>query len=163
MQGRGEKPINDGKAPLTWWLAADNVSNKQDMLPFGWLLVEIDPKIPDSSLQQWLENGDSDLTAWMQRQLTKQNTLKQKAELRQFQEQEKRQTEQLIAEENRLKQEAEQHRLANLSPIDQEIEIFLKPIQQQEHDTRLLQELEKGRWQNADAKIVAQKIKSPPA
>ena len=76
------------------------------------------------------------------------------------QEQEKRQAEQQIAEEMRLKQEAEQQRLASLSPIDQEIETFLKPIQAQEHDTRLLQELEKGRWEAADAKVVAQKVKA---
>ena len=82
MQGRGEKPKWE-KQPKTWWLAADDVSNKQGLLPFGWLLVEIDPKAPDSQLQQWLENGNSDLTAWMQQQLNKQNALKQQAELRQ--------------------------------------------------------------------------------
>ncbi len=159
MQGRGEKPIWE-KQPKTWWLAADDISNKQGLLPFGWVLVEIDPKVPNSPLQQWLENGSSDLTAWMQQQLTKQNALKQQAELRQQQEQEKRHAEQQQAEELRLKQEAEQQRLASLSPIDQEIENFLKPIQPQEHDTRLLQELEKGRWQATDAKVVAQKVKA---
>ena len=61
----------------------------------------------------------------MQQQLTKQNALKQQAEVRLLQAQEKRQAEQQIAEEDRLRQEAEQHRLASLSPIDQEIETFL--------------------------------------
>jgi CRISPR-associated protein Csm5 len=158
IKGKGKEKTWE-KQPKTWWLAADDVSNKQGLLPFGWVLVEIDSKAPDSPLQLWFENGNSDLTAWMQQQLTKQNSLKQQAELRQQQEQEKRQAEQQIAEEIRLKQEAEQQRLASLSPIDQEIEIFLKPIQAQEHDTRLLQELEKGRWQVADAKVVAQKVK----
>ena len=159
MQGRGEKPTWE-KQPKTWWLAADDISNKKGLLPFGWVLVEIDPKVPDSPLQQWLENGNSDLTAWMQQQLSKQNALKQQAELRQQQEREKRQAEKQIAEEIRLKQEADQQRLASLSPIDQEIENFLKPIQAPEHDTRLLQELEKGRWVGADAKVVAHKIKA---
>jgi CRISPR-associated protein Cmr6 len=54
---------------------------------------------------------------------------------------------------------AEQQRLAMLSPIEKDIEAFLKPIQAPEHDTRLLQELEKGTWQGEDAKVVAQKIK----
>ncbi len=159
MQGRGERPKWQ-KQPLTWWLAADDISNKQSLLPFGWLLVEIDPKSPDIQLQQWLETGNSNLTAWMQQQLSKQNALKQQAELRQLQEQEKRQAELQVIEEMRLKQEAEQQRLGSLSPIDQEIETFLKPIQAQEHDTRLLQELEKGEWQGADAKVVAQKVKA---
>ena len=159
MQGRGEKPIWE-KQPKTWWLAADDIGNKKGLLPFGWVLVEIDPKVPDSPLQQWLENGNSDLTAWMQQQLSKQNALKQQAELRQQQEREKRQAEKQIAEELRLKQEAEQQRLASLSPIDQEIEAFLKPIQAPEHDTRLLHELENGRWQAADAKVVAHKVKA---
>ncbi len=159
IKGKGKEKTWE-KQPKTWWLAADDVSNKQGLLPFGWVLVEIDPKAPDSPLQQWLENGSSDLTAWMQQQLTKQNTLKKQAELRQLKEEEKRQAEQQIAEELRLKQEAELQRLASLSPIDQEIETFLKPIQTQEHDTRLLQELEKGRWQAADAKVVAQKVKA---
>ena len=96
----------------------------------------------------------------MQQQLNKQNALKQKAELLQQQEQQKIQAEQKIADDIRLAQAADQQRLASLSPIDQEIERFLKPIQVQEHDTRLLQELEKGRWQQADAKIVAQRVKS---
>ncbi len=159
MQGRGERPKEESQ-PKTWWLAADDISNKQGMLPFGWVLVEINPKEPDSPLQQWLENGNSALTLWMQQQLEKQNVLKQKAQFHQQQEQEKKQEEEKKAEELRLQQAAEQQRLASLSPIDQEIESFLKPIQQQEHDTRLLSELEKGRWQAADARVVAQKIKT---
>jgi CRISPR-associated protein Csm5 len=158
MQGRGQQAKWE-KQPKTWWLAADDISNKQDLLPFGWVLVEIDPKEPNTQLQQWLEN-DSDLTSWMQQQLTKQSALKQQAEAQQLQAQEKRQAEQQIAEEIRLRQEVEQQRLANLSPIDQELEAFLKPIQVAEHDTRLLQELEKGRWQAEDAKIVAQKVQA---
>ncbi|NOU13377.1 MAG: hypothetical protein HOO92_05320, partial [Methylococcaceae bacterium] len=158
IKGKGKEKTWE-KQPKTWWLAADDISNKQGLLPFGWVLVEIDPKEPDNQLQQWLENDNNDLTSWMQQQSSKQNTLKQQAELRQEQEQLKRQAELQQVEELRLKQEAEQQRLASLSPVDQEIEAFLKPIQVADHDTRLLQELEKGRWESADAKIVAQKVK----
>jgi CRISPR-associated protein Csm5 len=159
MQGRGEWPKWE-EQPKTWWLAADDVSNKHGLLPFGWVLVEIDPKTPDSPLQQWLENGSSNLTVWMQQQQIRQNALKQKAELQQRQEQERRQSELQLAEEMRLQKETEEQRLATLSPIDHEIETFLKPIQPQDRDTRLLQELEKGRWKTADARVVAQKIKT---
>ncbi len=159
MQGRGERPKEESQ-PKTWWLAADDISNKQDMLPFGWVLVEINPQEPDSPLQHWLENDSNALTLWMQQQLAKQNTLKQQAQLHQQQALEKQQQEENDAEQLRLQQVADQQRLANLSPIDQEIEGFLKPVQPQEHDTRLLAELEKGRWQDADADVVAQKIKA---
>lgn len=158
MQGRGEKPKWENQ-PKTWWLAADDIGNRTNLLPFGWLLVEIDPKTPDSRLQNWLEQGNQDLVDWLQRQSAKQNALKQQAELRQQQEEARKQAEQQRAEEMRLQQEAEQQRLATLSPMDREVEEFLKPIQPQEHDTRLLQALESGRWQGEDAKRVAQKIK----
>jgi CRISPR-associated protein Cmr6 len=63
-----------------------------------------------------------------------------------------------LAAEQQLHYE-EQRRLDSLSPIERDIEAFLKNVPEQEQDTRLLQELEKGRWQNEDAKAVAAKIK----
>ncbi|WP_367155925.1 RAMP superfamily CRISPR-associated protein [Methylomonas sp. HYX-M1] len=159
MKGRGEKP-DFASTPKTWWLASEGISDKRNLLPFGWVLVEIDPKSPDVQLQHWLESNNAELTHWMQNQLNKQRALKQQAELRQQQEQARKQAEQEQAEQERLKAEAEQARLANLSPLDQELEAFLKPIQLAEHDTRLLQELEKGRWQSEEAKIVAQKVQA---
>jgi CRISPR-associated protein Csm5 len=147
------------KQPKTWWFASDEIGNKTNLLPFGWILVEIEPKSTDVQLQQWLENDCTDLSNWMPQQLAKQNQLKQNAEFQQRIQQEKIAAEQQHTEELRLKQEAEQQRLADLSPIEQEIESFLKPIPAPEHDTRLLQELEKGRWQDSEAKIVAKKIK----
>ncbi len=159
MQGRGEKPKYE-KAPLTWWLASDDISDKQNLLPFGWVLVEIDPKQPDSQLQQWLEDGNAELSNWYQQQLEKQNRLKDQAEAKQRQEREKKQAEEQEAEELRQQHAAEQQRLLNLSPVEQELEQFLKPIPPQEHDTRLLQELETGRWKDADAKQVANKVKA---
>jgi len=160
MQGRDKPPINNAKKPITWWLAADDVGSKQGMLPFGWVLVEIDPQTPDTQLQNWLENGNAELSQWMQTQLAKQNQLKKQAEMRQSQELARLLIEQEQAEAARLKSEAEKQRLESLSPLEQEIETLLKSIPQQEHDTRLLQELEKDRWQGDDSRIVALKIKT---
>lgn len=120
------------KQPRTWWLAADDIADKQALLPFGWILVEIDPKTPDSQLQQCLENGGSDLTAWMQQQLNKQNQLKQQAELRLRKEQEKRQAEQQLAEEMRVKQEAEQQRLASMTNEQLQIDSLRQKLQQKQ-------------------------------
>jgi CRISPR-associated protein Csm5 len=159
MQGKGQ-PAKTEKQPKTWWLAADQTSDHQNLLPFGWVLVEIDPKQADSAVKQWLEGNSTDVTDWLKTQLTKQNALQDKAQQRLKQEQESLLKQQQMELELLQKQQAEEHRIANLSPLDQELEAFLKPIQVAEHDTRLLQELEKGRWQDDDAKCVAEKVKA---
>ena len=161
MQGRGERPIWE-KQPLTWWLAADDVSNKQGLLPFGWLLVEINPKAPDSALQQWLENGSSDLSAWMQQQLAKQNALKQKVELIQQQEQQKIEAEQQLAEQTRLQQQADQQRLAELSPLERDIEQLLKANKDPNKKDYLilLEAVKTGVWQDDNKESVLVRVKS---
>jgi CRISPR-associated protein Csm5 len=131
MQGRGQQAVWENQ-PKTWWLAADDISTKQDMLPFGWILVEIDPKAPDSQLQQWFENSHSDLTAWMKQQLDKQNSLKQKAEVLQQQEQQKIQAEQQRAEEMRLLQEAEETRRGTMTEQQLQIETLTQHLQEKQ-------------------------------
>lgn len=131
MQGRGEKSKWE-KQPKTWWLAADDIAETKALLPFGWVLVEIDPQSHDTQLQNWLEQSHGDLTEWMQRQLDKQNRLKQQVESRLRNEQEKRQAEQQQAEELRLKLEAEQQRLALMSSEQQQIESLRQQLQQKQ-------------------------------
>jgi CRISPR-associated protein Csm5 len=131
MQGRGQQAAWE-KQPKTWWLAADDISTKQDMLPFGWILVEIDPKAPDSQLQQWLEKSHSDLTTWMKQQLVKQNMLKQNAEIIRQQEQQKIQIEQQRVEEMRLQQEAEETRRGTMTEQQLQIETLTQQFQQKQ-------------------------------
>lgn len=159
IKGKGKDKTWEAK-PKTWWLAADHSSDHQNLLPFGWVLVEIDPKQADSAVKQFLEGSGAQHAEWLQPQLAKQKLLQEKARQRiKLAEEALLKQRQLEAEQLQAQQN-EAQRLASLSPIEQEIEAFLKPIQVAEHDTRLLQELEKGRWQNEDAKIVAQKIKT---
>ncbi|GMU46146.1 MAG: hypothetical protein AMXMBFR26_09280 [Porticoccaceae bacterium] len=40
MQGGGQPAIERAE-PLTWWLAASDEKQRTDLLPFGWLLVEV--------------------------------------------------------------------------------------------------------------------------
>lgn len=40
MQGGGQ-PAVERAEPLTWWLAASDEKQRADLLPFGWLLVEV--------------------------------------------------------------------------------------------------------------------------
>ncbi len=52
MQGKGQNP-EYGPTTKTYWLAANDKDQQQNLLPFGWLLVEAQPL--DSSPEDWLE------------------------------------------------------------------------------------------------------------
>jgi len=157
MQGRGNKPAWEDK-PKTWWLAANEISEKTNMLPFGWVLVEIDPKNNESMLAE-IQNNNTELAQWYQQQQQKQKELREKANARQALIIAKQQQEMLEQQQRAAQEAIEQQRIANLSPFEQDLEAFLKPIQQQEHDTRLLQALKDDRWQGEDAKKVAEMVK----
>ncbi|MCX7085654.1 MAG: hypothetical protein NTY69_08980, partial [Methylococcales bacterium] len=101
MQGRGQ-PAASASQPKTWWLAADDSSSNREMLPFGWVLVEINPTEVNTKLQNWLESSHDKLTTWMQTQVTKQNTLKEADKERQ---------EKLLAERQKELEEVEKERL----------------------------------------------------
>lgn len=131
IKGQGRDKTWESQ-PKTWWLAADDISNKQDMLPFGWVLVEINPQEPDSPLQHWLENGNSALTQWMQQELEKQNALKQKADALKQQEHHRLQAELQLAEELRLKQEAEEKRRGTMTEQQLQIETLTQQLQQKQ-------------------------------
>jgi CRISPR-associated protein Csm5 len=160
MQGKGQ-PAKSGKQPITWWLAADQSNDNQNLLPFGWLLVEINPQQNDNQIQQSLEHNSTQIGDWMQTQLSKQNALKQQAESRLQKEREKQLQQQQDQAEQQQKQQAEQQRLANLSPLDQELETLLEKLPLAEHDSKLLQMLKAGHWQSKpDQQNVAVKIKT---
>jgi len=125
LQGRGEKPKWE-KQPKTWWLAADESHSKNALLPFGWVLVEIDPATPNRDLQPWPEPGGDHLQAWMNQQLDKQNQLKQQAETRRRLEQEKILAAQQIAEA----QKQQEAHLAALTPEKRQIEALKQKLQQ---------------------------------
>jgi CRISPR-associated protein Csm5 len=162
INNQGKKPDTWEKHPKTWWLAADDIGNQNNLLPFGWVLVEIDPQSPDTQLQNWLEQGNQTLTDWMQQQTNKQQALKQKAELRQRQEQERQHQEQQQAEELRQREAAEQQRLSQLSPIDRDIEQTLKDNKDPNKKPYLvlLEAIKANRWQEDDRLQVLQKIQS---
>ncbi len=154
MQGRANKPIWES-TPRTWWLAANEIANKTELLPFGWVLVEIDPPEIGNSLQA--ENNE--LSGWYQQQLQKQAQLKEKIGQKQALVAKKRDQEQLAEQHAQAKLQEEQQRFDNLTPLEQELEQLLTKVQVAEHDTRLLQELNNNRWQGEDAKQVANTIK----
>jgi len=170
IRGKDQKPDYADTAK-TLWLAANDPKQRANLLPFGWLLVEIlqddEAGQPWPELEaicagqhqqakQWAERFADEKVRFAERRQADEQRRKQE-------EQERRQREELARQEEQDrqdKQHAEQQRLASLSPIEKEIEDFLESIQPQEHDTRLLKELESGRWQGEDAKAVAEKVKS---
>ncbi|WP_305908199.1 RAMP superfamily CRISPR-associated protein [Methylomarinum sp. Ch1-1] len=131
MQGRGEKPKWE-KEPKTWWLVADDIADHKSLLPFGWVLVEIDPQSHDTQLQNWLEKSHGDLTEWMLQQLDKQNRLKQQAELRLRKKQEQKEVERQQAEALRVKQQEEERRRASMTPEQLQIDALRQKLQQKQ-------------------------------
>ncbi|MBL1266001.1 RAMP superfamily CRISPR-associated protein [Methylomicrobium sp. RS1] len=155
----------------TLWLAAETKDQRENLLPFGWLLVEIHPG--DGEPADWPELAElcaaqqGPARQWAEKQARQQaetaskrqadEQRRQQEEIARQQRQAEEQAAAQAAEQARL---AEQQRLAQLSPIELEFETLLKSLPPAEHDTALLRELENGRWQGEDAKIVAQKIKA---
>ncbi|WP_274571307.1 RAMP superfamily CRISPR-associated protein [Neisseria leonii] len=62
MQGEGQKPTVESKT-TTVWLAAQAAKETHGLLPFGWVLVEIDPQDDNTALKQWCTDNGSHLPA----------------------------------------------------------------------------------------------------
>ncbi len=156
----------------TLWLAAEYKEQRTGLRPFGWLLIEIqsgeNPAFPENAvLQQICMEQLQTARQWADKQAEQKRQMqaeieriKKRKEQERQQQIEKQQAEARQKQEALKKQQEEADRKAKLSPIEREIEEFLQPIQPQEHDTRLLKELETGRWEGDDARIVAEKVKA---
>lgn len=94
----------------TVWLAAQSDKETHGLLPFGWVLIEIDPKSDNAALKQWCERNGTHLTdtAAITAALAQQR--QQAAERKQAQEQEQQRIEQekQAAEAEKQRQAAEQ-------------------------------------------------------
>jgi CRISPR-associated protein Csm5 len=65
MGAKGQPPTMEGTTK-TVWLAAENENDQKHLLPFGWAVVEIDPKDDLPQLQAWCaaeSKGRPDMTA----------------------------------------------------------------------------------------------------
>ncbi len=98
-------------SPRTWWLATDEEQDQRHLIPFGWLLVELDDA-PDEALRDAIAHFVDDYSQWFDRvhrhQLELAGTLEQDIVRMEQQRQEREQAE---------KQDAErQARQAAMSP-----------------------------------------------
>jgi len=164
--------FRDDDKTKTLWLAAEYKEQRTGLRPFGWLLIEIqsgeNPAFPENAvLQQICTEQLQTARQWADKQAEQKRQMqaeveriKKRREHERQQQIEKQQAEARQKQEALKKQQEEADRKAKLSPIEREIEEFLQPVQPQEHDTRLLKELEAGRWEGDDARIVAEKVKA---
>lgn len=130
MKGKDEKP-EYLDAAKTFWLAADTKDQGTRLLPFGWLLVELQPM--DTSHQDWSELKDAcephlvNARAFADKLAAKQTEFEQARRDAETKRRAELEQERLRAEEDeRLRQEEaeQQARMAALSPNMQRIEKF---------------------------------------
>lgn len=108
MKGRGEKP-GWGPSAKTIWLAAPDTKSSSGMMPFGWVLVEIDPE-SEAPFGQELQKHQEGLKIW-QKELEKQRQAK-KAQLAQEREVQAEQDRQRLEAEEKAREAAEEKQQA---------------------------------------------------
>lgn len=142
MKGKGQQP-EFADAPKTLWLAANDPKQRTNLLPFGWLLVEIHQG--DAPANEWPELAElcrsqyGQARLWAERQAEQKIRLtaeRKAAEQRRQQEEAERQ-QRLIqereAEQARLaQQQADEHRRATMSPEQLQIEALRQQLAQKQ-------------------------------
>ena len=168
MQGRGQ-PAASASQPKTWWLAADDSSSNREMLPFGWVLVEINPTEVNTKLQNWLDSSHDKLTTWMQTQISKQEMLKEADKERQEKLLVIKQKElddaleaEKAAAEAELKRQEEATRLAQLPKYLQDIAELLKAKKDPNKKDYLvlIDAVKAGQWEGSDKQLVLEDIQA---
>ena len=136
MGGKNGKPRWQD-APQTWWLASTDKEHSLGMMPFGWVLVEIDAVVSE------LINGSDEMlsfnaskSAWLKENQTHKNSLKEALEKRLCEEQERLRLVEIKRADDEAKERYEQERLeaeqaqqelelAKLNPVEREVAEFV--------------------------------------
>ncbi|MBF0177532.1 MAG: type III-A CRISPR-associated RAMP protein Csm5 [Magnetococcales bacterium] len=137
MQGGG-RPPKWGPGATTIWLAARNIEQENDLLPFGWLLVEL-VEIDDCSRRPLLETAPelaklanmfkNDRTDRLKVSDDYLVSLRQKKDAR-LQEMERRKTED---DKRQAEEEIRQEQLAKMTPNQRKIEKLRESIHKTPH------------------------------
>ncbi|QWF71553.1 hypothetical protein KEF85_03470 [Methylomonas paludis] len=128
----------------TLWLAADQPQQRNGLLPFGWVLVEISPG--DASAPDWTELAElceqhtADARLWAEKLAAHISDLAEKrvtaADKRQREESERLERiaeEKADAEKKRIEAQAEQRRLAIMSDEQRQIEVLRQLLSQKQN------------------------------
>lgn len=125
------------------WLAANDPKQRTHLLPFGWLLVEVEAGEESGSdwpeLAQLCASQNHEALRWAEQHTQQKTELLEKRheaeQRREHEDMERLQQAELAAqaEEERLqKEQADQLRLASMSQEQQQIEVLLKQLQQKQ-------------------------------
>ncbi len=142
MKGKGQQP-EFADAPKTLWLAANDPKQRNNLLPFGWLLVEIHPgNAPVSDwpeLAELCQSQQAQARQWAKKhahQKAQQAVKRQAAEQRRHQEEIERQQrlelEQTEQHARLAKQQADEQRRAAMSLEQLQIEALRQQLEQKQ-------------------------------
>lgn len=113
MQGKDKSPAYESQ-PRTLWLAADEQNSRSEMVPFGWLLIEIDPPDnPPAVLENLRKRLNDSNQQWLEKQQCRIVELQEKLTQRKQQEEEQKQA-------RLAKQQAEQEKQRRLASMTEE-------------------------------------------
>jgi CRISPR-associated protein Csm5 len=167
MGGKGQPPRFQ-KNTTTLWLAAEQDKQRNNLLPFGWAVVEINPQGENEPLRRWCEEerkGRPDMRGVRERAAEHQARLAAEKAAREQAEAERRAKVREV-EEERVAKERE---LAALSAEQKELREFCRtlenrpPLKPTEAGAAILSDcldfLEKAKsWQEADRRRCAEQI-----
>lgn len=123
----GGKKGNDHweSAPKTWWLAASDTDSKGGMMPFGWVLVEIDAETTSFVAQAEMDSFNAYRQQWYEDQQQQQATLNEKLIKQQQIEQARLKAE----EQERLQEQAEAEALATMTEEERKLHALSKLLE----------------------------------
>jgi CRISPR-associated protein Csm5 len=159
MQGRKERPLFQDQT-TTIWLANDHQKNERDLVPFGWMLVDIAAlntsvdDLPDLAMAdistQWFEKLQQQKAA-IQSDIDKERAKEIAAEQR----------EQQLLDEAHEKELQEQQKLAALSPLEKQMYDIEANDPQNNPAIALMQAIIRNEWTDEhDISAVAKRIRS---
>ncbi|MGZ8094752.1 MAG: RAMP superfamily CRISPR-associated protein [Methylosarcina sp.] len=141
MKGKDQKP-DYADSPKTLWLAAQSKDQRTGLLPFGWLLVEIEPA--ESTSTEWPElaalcaGQHHESRQWSEKQALQKADLAEKrreAEQRRDREETERRRQAEFAsqaEQERLARELENRRLESMTAEQLQIEALKQQLRQKQ-------------------------------
>ncbi len=142
IKGKGQPP-DYADSPKTLWLAAQTKEQRTDLLPFGWVLVEIDAGA--SAAKEWPELAElcarqqNESRLWAEKQARQKTELAEKRreaqQRREREESERRRHAELAAQaeqERQAKEEANRQRQESMTPEQLQIDALKQKLQEKQ-------------------------------
>ena len=163
MKGKGQQPDWEREAK-TLWLATGDKADKRYLKPFGWLLVEMTEV--DETLPPWpeaetlMQQHNEAMSQWLAGVRAKQSMLAEKAQASREERAARAAEAAREAEEAERRKKAEAERLAQLSPLERELDQVVEANRNNNPGAILFNKLTGGEWPDSDdQRTVAEKIK----